>query len=935
VTVGLPRRGTVRCLRSLARLAQQKSTARLNIMAMWVYPKSPVLVTFLMGWFTLAPASLLVGQSLPVALSFNTTGGFCPNGVYATTGWPRGGRPEGLIAWGSFCGGGYADTGSAESEQFLAPTSLQLYLAGYPGRPHLRVALRNVQSGQEFELLPRSVPAESWQLNAFAVPSDWVGKAVRLVAEDHATLPGGWIGFTQPVLPKSSILPSDREARVGFCENGVFGTTSWPGGVRPDGIKTWGSFCGHGDADTGLMDSTPIRSTSYLNIYLAGYPGSPGVDLFVQNLTAGERLPLQISSFPRETWTLYHFPLPARWTGQTIRIVAKDTATGPGGWLAFSEALPNDTILAGARVAARLLALILSSCLILFIPAVAACLIVIPLGIRRPLDLVSVSLMSIGLVGYLAFWVYFLSPFAGKYYSFTVFIGSCSVIVGALKKSFRDSFLLIRSISAPCILVVLAGIFTTSLGYLHGGEDAPVDFPASRFGPPRLAHDNEIPGIFADAVIDGHIPKPLVADWLSSDRPPLQTGVLLYSNPLLPGRRELRYQTVSIILQCLFLGSLWMFLRACRCGKRVICLILSVCAFSGFTFLNTFYTWPKLFPVAFLLAGLSYVLGNRFWSLRSKIRGGAIVGLAFGLALLGHGGSMFAIVGMLAALPLLRRHPTPRWYIGLFAGLLLLYTPWALYQRLYDPPGDRLLKWHLAGAIASRPQESFSHVFFERYGKLSWAEIIRFKAENLKYLAGDLKDITWPSEVLLKHLVDDHPYARSAAGASLRANFFYHWIPCIGPAVLAPMLIPILLAYKRRGRQFIAGASMWMCVVMILLIWCLTMFGPHTTLVHQGTYLSIVLAIAGAYLIFWSAHPVLACILGFLQIAINAGLYIWLSPSAEAAVGVGYGPLNSPLLVLCMLSAASYVAVCSPLRSWTRVFEKVGARGKIPGLAAP
>ena len=40
----------------------------------------------------------------------------------------------------------------------------------------------------------------------------------------------------------------------------------------------------------------------------------------------------------------------------------------------------------------------------------------------------------------------------------------------------------------------------------------------------------------------------------------------------------------------------------------------------------------------------------------------------------------------------------PRW--GRLAGGLLalvLYAPWLAYQRLYDPPGDRLLKWHLAG----------------------------------------------------------------------------------------------------------------------------------------------------------------------------------------------------------------------------------------------
>ena len=34
-------------------------------------------------------------------------------------------------------------------------------------------------------------------------------------------------------------------------------------------------------------------------------------------------------------------------------------------------------------------------------------------------------------------------------------------------------------------------------------------------------------------------------------------------------------------------------------------------------------------------------------------------------------------------------------YAALFS--VMVYCPWILYQKLIDPPGNRLIKWHIAG----------------------------------------------------------------------------------------------------------------------------------------------------------------------------------------------------------------------------------------------
>jgi hypothetical protein len=577
--------------------------------------------------------------------------------------------------------------------------------------------------------------------------------------------------------------------------------------------------------------------------------------------------------------------------------------------------------------AVRFLGLIVSSLLLLFIPAVAASVIAIRRGIRDSLDLLATSLITIGLVGYLAFWVYLASRPAGIVYSFTMFFSCSVIIIHAARKSRRYSLSLLRPLFIPALLVVFASIFLISLGYLHGGEDTPGDFAAYRFAPPKLAGDNTLPELFADAIIAGHIPRPLFADWLSSDRPPLQAGVLLYSYPLLPGSRELRYQILSAVLQCLAAAGLWMFLRACKCSDSIITIVLLVMLFSGFTFVNTFYTWPKLFPVAFLLVILTYLLTDRFTQFHQRARCGAVIGLAAALALLCHGGSMFALLGIGATVLVFRGYLTMRWLAGMAGTALFLYAPWSLYQRLYDPPGDRLIKWHLAGAFEPQPQASFSQLLFQNYRRTGIVDLVHFKRDNFKTLAGDLHATGSRVRVLLKHLVDEHTYARNAAAASLRRDIFYYWIPCIGPAALAPLFLPILLIAKGPRSALIAAMSMWLCIALILFIWCLLMFGPGTTVLHQGTYLTVVLAIAGAYLVFWEVHPVLASGLAFLQVALNAILFIWLTPTSEPGVGMISGAVNGTLAVFCLISAVACIAVL--LFSAASGVGKRAATGKV------
>ena len=91
------------------------------------------------------------------------------------------------------------------------------------------------------------------------------------------------------------------------------------------------------------------------------------------------------------------------------------------------------------------------------------------------------------------------------------------------------------------------------------------------------------------------------------------------------------------------------------------------------------------------------------------------------------------------------------------------------------------------------------------------------------------------------------------------------------------------------------------------------MFGPGTTVIHQGTYLTVILAIAASYLVFWLLHPVLAGVLACFHIICNVVLFIWLTPTSEPGIGMSFGPINGALAAVCTLSGVGCIAVLMPV----------------------
>ena len=76
------------------------------------------------------------------------------------------------------------------------------------------------------------------------------------------------------------------------------------------------------------------------------------------------------------------------------------------------------------------------------------------------------------------------------------------------------------------------------------------------------------------------------------------------------------------------------------------------------------------------------------------------VAVLAGLAWLSHGGTVFSLLALGIMGLVWRPWPSVRALAAAALTFVLLAAPWTAYQKLYDPPGDRLVRWHLGGIDA-------------------------------------------------------------------------------------------------------------------------------------------------------------------------------------------------------------------------------------------
>lgn len=525
--------------------------------------------------------------------------------------------------------------------------------------------------------------------------------------------------------------------------------------------------------------------------------------------------------------------------------------------------------------------------------------------------------------GYLTFWVYWANPSAGRIFAILLTTALVVMVVwlglrmSAQLKSIGLEFL------PPLLLWVASSVLIFSVGSMYPSSHVATTTAESRFVS-GLPIDNEIPLIVANALESAHRPiaHPLYGIWDSSDRPPLQAGVYLSQEALIPGSdvQAQHYEVVGILLEGLWIFGIWGLLAALRARSRLTALLLTAILFSGFAVVNTFFTWPKLFAAAYLALLAGMLLTPKFRGFRGSAVAGATAGALAGAALLGHEGSGLALGAFIVVMLLQRSIPSRRFVLGALAVLVATQGSWMAYQKFIDPPGDQLARLQIANQVVlpgdTRP---LLDVIVSQYQKASFGTIVHDKVSNLETPFTDV-----PSYVATSvRLLDSYFHSGSGATAQRKAaqhqlitvNFFY-MVPSIGFLALGffAWIAAVLWSRRRPTPVLQFAGTVWVYLAINLVSWALILFGPSATFIHQGTYVTELLAFTACVIGLWELSRPLCTTLVLFQAALTVIVYGLNGPESGVP-----DHLDTQMLALAVLGLVATVGALAYVATRTSV----------------
>lgn len=414
-------------------------------------------------------------------------------------------------------------------------------------------------------------------------------------------------------------------------------------------------------------------------------------------------------------------------------------------------------------------------------------------------------LLTTGVLGWVQFWAWFVSPAFGYHFNLA------SLILSTLSLLAKPVNIVNNNFWRPILVFVLIIATYTVIVVDHGAVNEGAQLAQKRYW---LTPDNQIPKLFADHLLDdkSSLLSDFQGDWQSSDRPPLETGIILSAYGLVkPEVRTVAYLCLGIITNSLWVFAIWPLLRLLKIPQRNIALIVIATACVGAIFVNSVFAWPKMLAGAMLLGAMAFVLLKKYKSRNFSL---TAAGIMAALAMLAHGAALFGLLGFSIYLFITKTIPKPLNSLTCIVAATVFYSPWIAYQKLYDPPGDRLLKWQLAGVIDRQDSLSPISAIYDEYSKIGLMGTITNKTSNIRILIGE------PT-------ID----AKKNAGYSLLKNMdagSIRWFT-ISKLGLAPffLLIGIPLIFRKRFHKTEFGKFALINIGVSSLVFTILIFGTY------------------------------------------------------------------------------------------------------------
>jgi hypothetical protein len=695
---------------------------------------------------------------------------------------------------------------------------------------------------------------------------------------------------------------------------------------------------------SGHIVSKPIEAPGWITLTVTGNLREPGNDVYFRLAGTNRRIRIATQTEPTY-WRRVTMALPGDWVGQPIELVVEAGPRDPKNWFGISNprALASGAVLVSHLKSLAALPVCLVSLLFFLAPGLPLAARLAVRGAIAPARVVVVAAILACLAGYLAFWAYFLSPGFGRCFGAFVLLGGLAFCLFDLRPG-RPTRSVIQSddVTTPLTLTALVVVFYVSLWHCINLWTPFSLSPRARFLEFVLTLDNEIPYFFAERLYNDADPRQLLGEWHSSDRPPLQAGILLLQLPpgylatlgqnwpallrapaeqlTIPWQPEAWSLVAGCVLQCLWVPALWEFWSTAGLSRRRagIALLLVVC--TGFMLLNSVFTWPKMLAAALAVMAISLALfrpqpgpGDR------PLLRSALWGLAAALAFLAHGGVAFTLLPLALILLIPRYYPGVTRLLLAAAVFVVTVLPWSLYQKYYDPPGTLLFRQHIAGRSPTwQDDRSLLGNLADAYRCLDAARILANKQANMEVL---FRASEHPADDQYPWPPYGSPKPWPVDAVSLRRCEFLclFWAPGF---LNIGWLWAALTAWRRPAPlNPILGIAALLLGLASALAWVLLMFGPGSTVIHQGSYATLLL-------LFASLAAWLTTLPGWLPYAILIGQgllfsVVWLFTSPANDVGL----VNPFMVVSALVFLLLLVRVAigkGLLRSTAEASEKKG-----------
>ena len=481
--------------------------------------------------------------------------------------------------------------------------------------------------------------------------------------------------------------------------------------------------------------------------------------------------------------------------------------------------------------------------------------------------------------GHVFFWVYFAAPLLGKTLSLAALLWCAMAVIHPKHRARFASMFRQPDTTTQITALVLSAVCALMIFYAFRPE--PFDGRWVHHGIFRLglSGDNIIPGLFAERMYTGEdLTGNLLGDWLSSDRGPLQTGTLLITFPFweylakwspVPHLLQLYIQCAGTILQCAWIPALWLLFQQFQLARQYALAAIAAFVPSGLYFVNTAFVWPKLFSAALIIGAFVLLFQPSAESPGRRVRRRALTASALAcMGFLGHGSTAFTLLGMALLLLSPRRFPGWKPVAGALAVFVAVYAPWTAYQKYYNPPGNRLVKYHLAN-VQGIDERSALKTLADVYSSMTAASFTHLKMRQARSVLG--VEATLPAEPLTE--TRDH----------WRRYQFLCLLPSLDILNLGwfVLIVGWCRPSIRHRPEFRVGNRLLAVAAVCVSLWFL-LLQSHAVNIHNS-YATIMVLQAGLVFLL-SALPLRVFLAVFSIHALHGALFWWFPPETVSLV---------------------------------------------------